>query len=144
MVYPRATRARYDPVVKPLMTCWTNTSRGDIAVSVPQSSLTLHGRTDALGVDELAIFDRPAHHVRTVRITILVKTKLAGHPLKILCLAYGLQDGGTVLFASPLDGIEGDNARLVSVHRPADGFGFVCLQVIFVEALTYIGGELIG
>src|SRR6266849_2472053 len=86
-------------------------------------SLTRHIRTDALGVDELAIFDGPAHHVRTLCIAVLVKTKLAGDPLKILRLAYGLHNGGTVLFANSLDGVEGDKARLVGVHRPTDGFG---------------------
>src|SRR5215813_6110004 len=105
--------ARYEPVVKPLITCWLKTSSAVMAVphsafrplhALP-SSFTLHGCADTFRVDEFAVFDRPAYHVRTVRVTILVKTKFASNTLKIFGLAYRLQDGCTVLLASALDGI---------------------------------------
>src|SRR5215475_6059815 len=97
--------ARYDPVVKPLITCWLKTSSAVMAVphsvcrplhALP-SSLALHGGADTLGVDEFAIFDRPADHVRTVRVAIFVKAKFASHTFKIFSLAHCLQDGHTVL-----------------------------------------------
>src|SRR5574341_1243352 len=108
MVYPRAISARYDPVVKPLISCCVNTSRGDIPVSAlsSQGLFTLHVGTDRLGIDELASFDVPAHHVRAVRIAVGVKAELAGDPLKILRLTHSLQDSRAVLFASPFDGVE--------------------------------------
>src|SRR5689334_12842015 len=102
--------ARYDPVVKPLMTCWPRTSSAVMAV--PYSAcrpphalpclLALHGGVDTLGVDEFTVFDRPAYHVRTVRVAVLVKTEFTSHALKISGLAYCLQDGRTVLLASAL------------------------------------------
>src|SRR5262245_45958805 len=105
--------AKYDPVVKPLMTCWLKTSSAVMAVPhsacrPPQalpSSFALHGGADTLRVDEFTVFDGPAYHVRTVRITILVKAKFASHALKISGLAYRLQDGRPVFLASTLDGI---------------------------------------
>src|SRR4029450_1543979 len=111
--------ARYDPVVKPLMTCWPRTSSAVMAVpysaccpphALP-SLLALHGCADTLRVDEFTVFDSPAYHVRTVRVAILVKTKFASHALKIFGLAYRLQDGCTVLLASALDGISRHHAR---------------------------------
>src|SRR5215471_8777930 len=101
-------RARYDPVVKPLITCWPRTSSAVIAVPPPpalSSLLALHGRADTLRVNEFAVFDGPAYHVRTVRVTVLVKAKFASHALKISGLAYCFHDGRTVLLASTLDGI---------------------------------------
>src|SRR5262249_37619967 len=86
------------------------------------SLLTLHGCADTLCVDEFTVFDSPAYHVRTVRVTILVKTKFASHALKISSLAHRLHNGCTVLLASALDGIQCDNGRLVSIHRPANRF----------------------
>src|SRR4029450_9627222 len=112
-------RARYEPVVKPLITCWLKTSSAVMAV--PHSafrplhalppSLALHGCADTLRVDEFTVFDCPAYHVCTVRVAILVKTKFASHALKIFGLAYRLQDGCTVLLASALDGISRHHAR---------------------------------
>src|SRR5713101_10107498 len=105
--------ARYDPVVKPLITCWPRTSSAVMAVphsaccpphALP-SLLALHGCANTLGVDEFTVFDGPAYHVRTVRVAVLVKAKFASNALKILCLAYCLQDGRTVLLAGALDGI---------------------------------------
>src|SRR5262245_2732293 len=105
--------ARYDPVVKPLITCWLKTSSAVIAVphsvyrplhALP-SSLALHSRADALRVDEFTVFDGPADHVCTVRVAVLVKAKFASHTLKIFGLAYRLQDSRPVLLASALDGI---------------------------------------
>src|SRR5215471_15987500 len=121
-------RARYDPVVKPLMTCWPRTSSAVMAVQPsacrpPQalpSSFTLHGRADTLRVDEFTVFDGPAYHVRTVRIAVLVKAKFASHALKIAGLAHCLHDGRTVFLASALDGIQRDNGRLVGIHRPTN------------------------
>src|SRR5262245_56902797 len=106
-------RARYEPVVKPLITCWLKTSSAVMAVPHPAcrplhalpSSLALHGGADTLGVDEFTIFDGPAYHVGTVCVTVLVKAKFASHTLKISGLAYCLQDGRTVLLASTFDGI---------------------------------------
>src|SRR5262245_15420895 len=120
--------ARYDPVVKPLMTCWPRTSSAVIAVlhsacrppPAPLSLLTLHGRADTLRVDEFAVFDFPAYHVRAVRIAIFVKTKFASHALKIFGLAHCLHDGRTVLLAGALDSIERDQGRLVGIHGPAN------------------------
>src|SRR2546422_7788171 len=106
-------RARYEPVVKPLMTCWPRTSSAVMAVpysacrpphALP-SSLALHGRANTLGVDEFTVFDSPADHVRTARVAILVKTKFARHALKISGLAHRLHNGRTGLLASALDGI---------------------------------------
>src|SRR2546427_1424402 len=106
-------RARYDPVVKPLMTCWPRTSSAVMAVpysaccpphALP-SSLALHGCANTLRVDEFTVFDRPAYHVRTVRVAVLVKAKFASHALKISGLAHRLHNGRTVLLASALDGI---------------------------------------
>src|SRR5262245_42685486 len=106
-------RARYDPVVKPLISCWLKTSSAVMvaphsAFRPPHaltSSLALHGGANTLRVDEFAVLDGPAYHVRAVRVAILVKTKFAGHTLKISGLAYRLQDGSTILLASALDGI---------------------------------------
>src|SRR5260370_38621944 len=106
-------RARYDPVVKPLMSCWLRTSSAVMAVphsaccpphALP-SSLALHGCADTLGVDEFTVFDGPAYHVCTVRVALLVETKFASNTLEIFGLAYRLQDGRAVLLANPLDGI---------------------------------------
>src|SRR5215475_4873824 len=106
-------RARYEPVVKPLITCWLKTSSAVMAVphsafyplyALP-SSLALHGCADTLRVDEFAVFDCSAYHICTVRVAILVKTKFASNTLKILGLAYCFQDGCTVLLACALDGI---------------------------------------
>src|SRR5215467_1391167 len=121
-------RARYDPVVKPLMTCWPRTSSAVMAIphsayrpphALP-SLLTLHGRADAFRVDEFPVFDGPAYHVRTVRVAVLVKAKFASHALKIAGLAHRLHNGRAVFLASALDGIQRDNGRLVSIHRPAN------------------------
>src|SRR5262249_28540606 len=109
--------ARYDPVVKPLITCWLKTSSAVMGVPhfafrtpyVLPTLLTLHGCADTLGVDEFPVFDRPTHHISPVRVTVIVKGKLASDALKILGLADRLHDSGTLFFASAFDGIEGDD-----------------------------------
>src|SRR5712692_7895870 len=106
--------------------------------------LALHVGTDSLGIDELAIFDVPAHHVSPVRIAVFVKAKLASDPLKILRLTHGLQNSSAVLFASPLDGVERDKARLVGVHGPPNGLRFVLCHIILEKTFANVGGKLIG
>src|SRR6266545_3795462 len=144
--------ARYDPVVKPLITCWLKTSSAVITVShsafhtpyMLPSSLALHGRADTLGVDEFPVFDRPTHHVSAVRVAVLVKVKLASDALKILGLAHRFHDSSTLLLASALDGLKGDNGGLVGIQGPANRFCLVGLHVVLVKPLADIGRELIG
>src|SRR5262245_28956460 len=117
-------RARYEPVVKPLMICWPRTSSAVMAVThsacrPPQalpSSFALHGCADTFRVDEFPVFDGPAYHVRTVCVAVLVKAKFARHALKIAGLAHRFHDGRPVLLASTLDGIQRDNGGLVGIH----------------------------
>src|SRR2546429_8128163 len=108
------------------------------------SLLALHGRADTLGVDEFPVFDRPPHHVSAVRVAVLVKVKLASDALKILGLAHRLHDSSTLLLASTLDGLKGDNGGLVGVHGPANRFCLVGLHVVLVKPLADIGRGLIG
>src|SRR5262245_31192149 len=108
------------------------------------SSLALHSCADTLGVDEFPVFDRPTHHVSPVRVAVLVKGKLASDALKVLGLAHRLHDSGTLLLASALDGIEGNDGGLVGIHGPANRFCLVGLHIVLIKTLANIGWELIG
>src|SRR5262245_44841279 len=89
------------------------------------ASRALHVGTDILHIDELAVLDRPSHHVGAVRIAVLIKAKRAGHALKILGLTYSLKNRCAVFRPRPLHGIQGHNGGLIGVHGPANGFALV-------------------
>src|SRR5262249_7713906 len=93
---------------------------------------------------ELVIFDVKPTHVGAVRVAIVVEAETTSDSLEVLRVTQGFQDLGSIPSSSAFDRIDGDDARLVGIHRPADWFLLVLRLIICVEALAYFGVELIG